>query len=149
MASMVDSFETDLLELLFLNTTLANFGDTTGLVGSTGAGTARLALAASGTPYTDASTSLGTGEVSYTGYARPTPARSGAGWTVTNDAVTNAALIQFGERSDVGTATAVHLGVGFYTDTTIHLHQDLNADLSITQGVNPQFAIGALSFTAA
>lgn len=148
MASMTNGFETALLQLLFNNTTLANIGDATGLVGSTTAGSTQLALSTSA--LTDADTLLTATEVSYTGYARPTQARSSAGWTVSGDTASNAALIQFGEMTAGGPDTVVHVGLGFIaTGDVLRLHQDLASDLVINNGVNPQFAIGALDWVAA
>lgn len=145
---MTDAFETALAQLLFNNTTLANIGDATGLVGSTGAGSTQLALAT--VAYNDADTLLTADEVAYTGYARPTQARSGSGWTVSGDTASNAALIQFGEMTAGGPDTVVHVGLGFIaTGDVLRLHQDLASDLVINNGVNPQFAIGALDWVFA
>lgn len=148
MSSMVDAFENSLMLLLFNNTTIADIGDATGLVGSSVAGSTQLNLATSA--LSDATADLTTTEVAYTGYARPTQARSGSGWTVSGAVASNAALIQFGEMTAGGPDTVVHTALGFLaTGNVIRLHQDLNADLVINNGVNPQFAIGALTWTAA
>ncbi len=148
MSALVDDFENKLLLLLFNNTTIANIGDATGLVGSSGAGSTQLSLHTSA--LTDASAALTTNEVAYTGYARPTQARSSGGWTISGDTASNAALVQFGEMSAGGPDTVVHLGIGLIgTGDVIRMHADLNADLVINNGVNPQFAIGALDITAA
>ena len=145
MASMTDGFENVLALLLFNNTTLANIGDATGLVGSSSAGSTQLALSTSA--LTDADTVLTATEVAYTGYARPTQARSGSGWTVASDTVSNAALIQFGEMTAGGPDTVVHVGLGFIaTGDVLRLHQDLTADLVINNGVQPSFQIGALDW---
>lgn len=144
--SAVNSFETDLLELLFNNTTLANIGDSTGLVGSTVAGSTQLSLTT--VALSDTDTLLTANEVAYTGYARPTQARSGSGWTVSGNTASNAALIQFGEMTAGGPDTVVHCGLGFLsTGNALNLHADLNANLVINNGINPQFAIGALDWT--
>lgn len=148
MSSMVNQFENLLGLLLFNNTTLANIGDATGLVGSTSAGSTQLSLHSVALAETD--TTMTTNELAYTGYARPTQARSSAGWTQTNDVASNAALIQFGSMTAGGPVTAVHLGLGFIaTGSVLRLQQDLNADLVINNGINPQFAIGALTWTFA
>jgi hypothetical protein len=148
MSSMTNGFENVLALLLFNNTTIANIGDATGLVGSSSAGTTQLALSTSA--LTDADTLLTATEVAYTGYARPTQARSVAGWTISGDTASNAALIQFGEMTAGGPDTVVHLGMGFIgTGDVLRLHQDLTADLVINNGVNPQFAIGALDWVFA
>ena len=97
--------------------------------------------------YIDADTVLTADEVAYTGYARPTQARSGAGWTVASDTVSNAALIQFGEMTAGGPDTVVHVGLGFIaTGDVLRLHQDLTADLVVNNGVQPTFQIGALDW---
>jgi hypothetical protein len=148
MSSLVDAFETALLQHLFQNAAIANIGDAAGLPASAAAGSTQLALAS--VAFVDADTLLTADELSYTGYARPTQARSAAGWDVTDDVASNAALIQFGEMSAGGPVTAVHMGLGFIaTGDVLRLHQDLNAGLVINDGVNPQFAIGALTWTAA
>jgi hypothetical protein len=148
MSSMTDGFENAWMLLLFNNTDITNIGDAAGLVGSAGAGSTQLALAT--VAYIDGDTLLTADEVAYTGYARPTQARSGSGWTVSSAVASNAALIQFGEMSAGGPDTVVHLGAGLIaTGDILRLHQDLNADLVINDGVNPQFAIGALTWTAA
>jgi hypothetical protein len=145
---MTDAFENALALLLFNNTDITNVGDAAGLVGSAGAGSTQLALAT--VAYIDGDTLLTADEVAYTGYARPTQARSGSGWTVSSDTVSNAALIQFGEMTAGGPDTVVHLGLGFIaTGDVLRLHQDLNADLVINNGVNPQFAIGSLEWVFA
>lgn len=144
--SATDAFETALLDLLFNNTTITNIGDAGGLVGSTGAGSTQLSLHS--VALTDASTLLTSNELTYTGYARQTQARSSAGWTVAGNTASNAALIQFGEMTAGGPQTAVHCGLGFLaTGDVLRLHADLNADLVINNGVNPQYAIGAMDWT--
>jgi hypothetical protein len=145
---MTNGFENVLALLLFNNTAIANIGDAGGLPGSTGAGSTQLAL--STVALTDADTLLTATEVVYTGYARPTQARSSGGWTVAADTASNAALVQFGEMTAGGPDTVVHLGLGFIASgDVLRLHQDLVADLVINNGVNPQFAIGALDWVFA
>jgi hypothetical protein len=141
--SAVNDFENKLLLLLFNNTTLANIGDASGLLGSSSAGSSQLSLHTSA--LSDTTADLTVTEVAYTGYARPTQARSSGGWTVSNNNASNAALVQFGEMSAGGPDTVVHLGLGLLaTGDVIRIHADLDADLVINNGVNPQFAIGAL-----
>lgn len=142
---MTDGFENVLALLLFNNTGIANIGDATGLPATATAGSTQLALAT--VAYNDADTVLTADEVAYTGYARPTQARSGSGWTVSSDTVSNAALIQFGEMTAGGPDTVVHVGLGFIaTGDVLRLHQDLTADLVVNNGVQPTFQIGALDW---
>jgi hypothetical protein len=148
MSAMTDAFETSILNLLFKNTALAHVGDATGLPASSSAGSTQVSL--NSTALNDASTVITSNELSYTGYSRPTQAR-GAGWTVSAAVASNAALIQFGEMTAGGPVTAVHCGLSFSiasANVRADLHADLTADLVINNGVNPQFAIGALTWTA-
>lgn len=143
--SAVDAFEDALLDLLFLNTGIANIGDATGLPATAAPGSAQLSLHT--VALTDTDTLLTANEATYTGYARQTVARSGSGWTSTGGTASNAALIQFGENT-AGTNTLVHCGIGLIaTGDILRIHADLTSDLSCTVGVNPQFAIGALDIT--
>lgn len=148
MSSMTNALETNLGLLILQNIDLANVGDAAGLQNSAAAGSTQLNLTTSA--LTDADTSLLTTEVAYTGYVRPTQARSSAGWTSSGDTMSNAALIQFGEMSAGGPDTVVHVGMGLLgTGNQLDLHQDLNSDLVINNTVNPQFAIGALDWVFA
>ena len=94
--SKSDTFENDLMLLIFNNTAIANIGDTAGLRATSTAGSLWWAL------YTadpgEAGTAI-TNETSYTGYARVAAARaSGAGgFTVTNNSVSPPANIDFVE----------------------------------------------------
>jgi hypothetical protein len=89
-----------------------------------------------------------TNEISYTGYARVGVARTAGGWTRTTSTIANTALVQFGQCTG-GTATATHFGIG--TDSTgtgnLLLKGALNASLSISNGIQPQFAAGAMTAT--
>lgn len=144
--SAVDAFEDALLDLLFLNTAIANIGDATGLPATAAPGSAQISLHT--VALTDTDTLLTANECAYTGYSRQTAARSGVGWTSTGGTASNAALIQFGEKTAGGDETVVHCGIGLLaTGDVLRIHADLSADLSVTNGVNPQFAIGALDIT--
>jgi hypothetical protein len=150
MASMTDGFENALALLLFNNTAITDIGDAGGLRLTVAAGSTQLSLQT--VALTDADTTMTTNEVAYTTYARPTQLRaSGAGgWTVTGATADNASLIQFGEMTAGGPDTVVHLGLGFIaTGSVLRLHQDLANDLVINNGVNPQFAVGALDWVFA
>lgn len=144
--SAVDAFEDALLDLLFLNTAISNIGDATGLQATTVAGSCQISLHT--VALTDTDTLLTANECDYTGYARQTVARSGAGWTSTGGTASNAALIQFGEKTGGVDDVAVHCGIGLIaTGDVLRIHADLGADLTISDGVNPQYAIGALDIT--
>lgn len=144
--SAVDTFEDALLDLLFLNSAITNVGDASGLTATSTAGSCQLSLHTVALDDTD--TLLTADECDYTGYTRQTVARSGAGWTSAGGTASNAALIQFGEKSGGADDTAVHCGIGLIaTGDVLRIHADLSSDLTVSDGVNPQFAIGALDIT--
>ena len=143
--SKSNSFETDILELIFNNTNVANVGDATGLTcGTAGSLWVRL--------YTDAvvvdDSTIGT-ECAYTGYVQYgiAVARSGAGWTVSGNNCSNAAAITF------GAATAGSENVRYFaiwkdgadvTDAYRLYWGQLTSDLAVSSGITPEFAIGDL-----
>ena len=146
--SFSDEFELNLLEHLFLNQDLKPLGDITGLVGSTAGGEFWIALhtANPGEPSTQQ-----TNEISYTSYTRIAVTRDAAGWTVTGNQVTNAALVQFPTCTG-GTATATHFSVGVDNGLVLGVHTliaygALASPLTITSGIQPQFAAGSLVLT--
>jgi hypothetical protein len=141
--SMSNASETAFLEMLFKNTAWANVGDASGLQPSATAGSLYVALhtADPGEAGTQA-----TSEVSYTGYARIAVARSGAGWTVSGNQVSNAATVQFGECT-AGSSTATHFSVGVAGGTgatAILFSGQLTAPRAISEGITPLFNAGSL-----
>lgn len=106
-----DTFENDLLLLLFNNTNIANLGDATGVRGSTVAGSLYVSLHTADPGEAGSQT---TSECNYTGYARQAVARSGAGWTVTANSVSPAANVTFPNPTNATnlSQTATHFGVG-------------------------------------
>lgn len=140
--SKSNAWETALLNLVFNNTNAANIGDATGLRGSTTAGSLYVSLHTADPGEAGSQT---TNETSYTSYARVAVARSGSGWTVSGNTVTNAALVQFPQCTG-GTATITHFGIG--TDSsgagTLLYKGALSASLAVSSGIQPQFAAGDL-----
>lgn len=106
--SKSNSFENDLLLLLFNNTNAALVGDATGLRGSSVAGNLYLSLHTSdpGEAGTQA-----TNEANYGGYVRQAIPRSGSGFTVAGNAVSNAAAITFPPATS-GSQTVQFWGLG-------------------------------------
>lgn len=89
-------------------------------------------------------------ECTYTGYARVALTKATA-WTDGGSSFTNAALIQFGKRTDAGatqTATAFVVVDTPSGAISMGIIGTLNADLDINQNIQPQFAIGDLTITA-
>ncbi len=143
--SKSNSMETGMLLLFFNNTDFANIGDAAGLQNSVAAGNFYVSLhtADPGEAGTQA-----TSEAAYTSYARVAVPRSGAGWTVTLNAVANAAAITFPACTG-GTSTITHFGVG--TDAsgagTLLYKGALTAQLVISNGITPSFPAGDLDIT--
>lgn len=143
--SMTNAAEAALLDLLFLNTDWANIGDAAGLQNSATAGSFYISLH---TADPGESGTQSTSEASYTGYARVAVNRTAGGWTRTVSTIANTALVQFAQCTG-GSATVTHFGVG--TDSTgagnLLMKGALNAALNISNGIQPQFAAGALTAT--
>lgn len=143
--SMGNTFENDFLLLIFQNTNAANIGDATGVRGSTTAGSLYVSLH-TGDPGEAGDQT--TSEATYTGYARVAVARTSGGWTVTANAVENAAAITFGACS-AGSNTITHFAVGTSSSSTgkILFKGALTGSLSVSSGITPQFAAGALDIS--
>ena len=141
--SKSNAWETALLNLVFNNTDAANIGDATGLRGSSTAGSLYVSLH-TGDPGEAGNQT--TNECAYTRYARVAVARSGAGWTVSGNAVTNAALVQFPQCTG-GSETATYFGIGTASSLTgVLLYKGaLSASLAISSGIQPQFGANDLS----
>ncbi len=143
--SMTNAAEHALLDLLFLNVDWANIGDAGGLQNSAAAGSFFITLH-SADPGEAGNQS--TNEIAYTGYGRVGVNRTAGGFTRTGSTISNTALVQFPQATG-GTATATHFGIG--TDSSgagnLLLKGALNASLSISNGIQPQFAAGALTAT--
>lgn len=89
-------------------------------------------------------------ELTYTGYARIALTKASA-WTDGGSSFSNAAIIQFGKRSDAGaTQTARYFAVVDTAsgDFSQCISGQLSADLDISQNIQPQFGIGDLVITA-
>jgi len=84
-----------------------------------------------------------TSEATYTSYAAATVARTGAGWTAGSSTV-NAALIQFPQCTG-GSNTITHVSIAPAGSTTIIVSGALNSSVSVSSGIQPQFAASALS----
>ena len=106
--SKSNTFENDLMLLVFNNTSIANIGDAGGLLASAAAGSlyASLHTADPG----EAGTAI-TSETAYTGYARIAIARSGAGFVVTGNSVSPAANVDFGECTAAAGGPFTHFGI--------------------------------------
>ena len=140
--SKSNTFENDLLALIFNNTDIADIGDAGGLQNSATAGSLYIALHTADPGEAGTAT---TSESAYGSYARQAVARSGAGWTVTANEAENAALIQFPECSS-GSETISHVSITTAVSgaSKILYSGALSASRSVSSGIQPQFAAGAL-----
>lgn len=142
-----NTFESDLLLLIFNNTNIANLGDATGVRGSTTAGSVYISLHTADPGETGDQT---TSEATYTSYARVAVARSGAGWTISGTAPTqaaNAATVTFPTCTG-GSSTCTFFGVGTASSGTGKLlYKGAITSLAVTNGITPQAAAGALVCT--
>ena len=137
-----NTFENDLLLLVFNNTAAALIGDASGQQPSATAGSLYVSLH-TGDP--GEAGDQETNECAYTSYARVAVARSGAGWTVSGNAVTNAALVQFPQCTG-SSETATHFAIGTASSGAgkVLYKGALSASLAISSGIQPQFGAGDL-----
>ncbi len=143
--SKSDTWEQDLLKLLFNNIAATLIGDGGGLQPSGSPGSLFVSL------HTADPGELGdqeTSEAAYTSYARVAVARSAGGWTVTGSAVENAALIQW-PQSTSGPETLTHFGVGTSASGAGKLLYKglLASSLIVNPGIQPEAIAGALDVT--
>jgi hypothetical protein len=128
-----NTFENDLVKLIFQALAIANIADN-----------------AASAPLTDLYVSLHSGdpgetgtqtssEIVYTGYARVAVARSGSGFTVTNNSVSPAANIDFPACTAL-TDTATHFAIGTAATSTGKLLYSgtITPNISISAGVTPR-----------
>lgn len=128
-----NTFENDLLQLIFNAVAIANIADD-----------------AAASPLTNLYVSLHTSdpgeagnqttnECAYGSYARVAVARSGSGWTVSGASVSPAANIDFPAATS-GSETATHFGVGTAASSTGKLLYSgtITPNIAITSGVTPR-----------
>lgn len=137
--SASNALETDIMELLFNATALADLAEND-----------------SSSPATNLYVSLHTGdpgdagnqttsEATYTSYARVAVARTSGGWTVSGSNTSNTATISFPAATG-GSNTITHFGIGTASSSTGYLMFSgaLSASLAVSSGITPSFAAGAL-----
>jgi len=137
-----NTFEADLLKLVFQAVAIANIADN----------------AASG-PLTNLYVTLHTGdpgeagtqetsECDYTSYDRVAVVRTSSGWAIAANEISNVAAIEFPECTG-GSNTATHVGVGTAVSGAGKLLYSgaLSSSLAISNGITPSFAIGELDIT--
>lgn len=133
-----NTFENDLLGLIFNATAIGNIADN-----------------AATSPLTNLYVSLHTSdpgeagsqttnECSYTSYARVAVARTSGGWTITANSVSPTANIDFPAATG-GTETATHVGIGTDASGTGKLlyYGAISPNISISTGVTPRIGTGS------
>lgn len=138
--SKTNAFETDLLELIFNGTTIADLAEN-----DTTSPAANLYVSLHTSDPGEAGDQT-TNEATYTSYARVAVARSGAGWTVSGNNCSNAAAVTFPQCTG-GSETITHFGIG--TDASgggylIYSGEITSpvSGLAVSSGIAPEFAIG-------
>lgn len=140
-----NTFENDLLALIFNNTDIADIGDASGLQNSATAGSLYVALH---TADPGEAGTAATSEATYTNYARVAVARSGAGWTVSGATATNAAQITFPQCGASGnTITHVSITTALSGTSKILYSGALNSSLAVALNITPLFAASGLTVT--
>lgn len=152
--SKSNTWETDLLKLVFQNIDAALIGDATGLRGSTTAGNLYLSLHTADPTEGGSQTSS---EATYTNYARIAVVRSAGAWTVTlvdsgPSTVTNAAQVTFpqaGLASPTNVITHVGVGTALTGGAGKLLYSGILAtgSLTVNQNITPSFGTGQLVIT--
>jgi hypothetical protein len=141
--SATNTLETELLDLLFTGSALANVFDN-----------------AASSPITNLYVSLHTAdpgeagsqttsEATYTSYARVAVARTSGGWTVSGNLATNAGAVTFPACTG-GTNTITHFGIGSLSSGAgvLFFKGALSASLAVSSGITPAFAAGEIDVTA-
>lgn len=128
-----NTFENDLLKLIFNGTAIANLADN-----AASSPLANLYVALHTADPGEAG-AQNTSECSYTGYARVAVARSAGGWSITNNVVTPVAEIAFPEAS-AGSETATHFSIGTAASGAgkILYKGAISPTIAIAAGVSPR-----------
>lgn len=128
-----DTFENDLLKLIFNATPIANLADNAATSPLTQLFVS-LHTADPGEAGTEA-----TSEIAYTGYTRVGVNRNAGGWTVTGNSVSPAANIDFPAGTG-GTGTATHFAVGVASSgaTKVLYKGTLTPNIVCGNGVTPR-----------
>ena len=138
--SKSNSCETSLLSIVFNATTWADLAEND----TTSPATSLYVSLHTADPG-EAGTQL-TSEATYGSYARVAVVRTAGGWTVSGDTVSNAALVQFPACTS-GSNTITYFGVGTLSSGAGQLLYSgvLTSSLAVSTGIQPQFAINALT----
>lgn len=126
-----NAFETDLLELLFNATALADLAENDSTSPS-----ANISVALHTGDPGEAGTQL-TNEAAYTSYARENVARTGGGWSVSGGSVSPVANIDFTEATG-GSETETHFSVGSGVSNYLMYSGTITPNIAVSSGVTPR-----------
>lgn len=137
--SKSNAFETDILELFFNGTAIADLAENDATSPAT-----NLYVSLHTADPGEAGDQT-TNEATYTGYARKAVARTSGGWAISGNNASNAAAITF-DQCTGGTNTITHFGVGTGASGAGYLMYKgaLTSSLAVSAGITPEFAIGDL-----
>jgi hypothetical protein len=143
--SKSNTFENDLLQLIFNNVDIADIGDAGGLQNSATAGSLYIALH---TADPGEAGTAATSEATYTNYARVAVARTVGGWTASGNSATNASQITFPQCGASGnTITHVSITTASSGSSKILYSGALNSSLAVALNITPLFAASGLTVT--
>lgn len=91
-----------------------------------------------------------TSEAAYTSYARVAVARTSAGWSISNETISNVGAISFPAATG-GSETETFFGIGTAASGAgvLLARGSLTSGLTVSSGITPSFAAGALTVTEA
>lgn len=143
--SKTNTWENELLLLVFNNTAVEDIGDENGLGASETAGSLYVSLHTADPTEAGNQTS---NEADYGSYARVAVARSDSGWTVSGNQVTNAATISF-PQCTAGENTITHVGIGTASagEGKLLYYGALGSSLAVSANITPTFNSSGLSIT--
>lgn len=129
-----DTFENDLMKLIFNATAIANIADNAGVSPLTNL---YVSLHTADPGETGSQT---TNETAYTGYARVAVARTSGGWTITNNSASPVANIDFAECTASPGGAITHAAVGTASSGTgkILYSGALSPNITMAVGVIPR-----------
>lgn len=131
--SLGNTFENDLLKLIFQAVAIANIADD---AGSSPLTNLQYGLATSDVGEAGDQT---TNEIGYTSYARVAVARSGSGHTVTNNSVSPAANVDFpAGTGGSGTASHFHVGTAASSTGKVLVKGTVTPNIVCGDGVTPR-----------
>jgi hypothetical protein len=135
--SKSNTFEDELLKLIFQNANIPNIGDATGLRGSSTAGSLYISLhtADPGEAGTQA-----TNEISYTGYARQAVARNATNFPVSGGTMSLGVNVDFPKMTGGTGGVVTHWAVGKEASgATVVLYKGtVSPNITVNTGVTPR-----------